>query len=37
MSSVVPVMGFERSPDARTLSNRDRKVKISNYKPKAKY
>lgn len=37
MSPVVPIMGFERTEDARALSNRDRQSRINSLKPKIVY
>lgn len=37
MSPVIPIMGFERTEDARALSNKDRQNRINSLKPKAIY
>lgn len=37
MSPVMPIMGFERTEDARNLSNRDRQKRISSLKPRIIY
>jgi hypothetical protein len=37
MSPVVPIMGFERGEDARSLCNRDRKQRIMSMKPRINY
>lgn len=37
MSKVVPIMGFERGPAARSLCNRDRQKRINSLTPRVKY
>jgi hypothetical protein len=37
MSTVVPIMGFERNPAARQLSNRDRDQRIKSLKARPVY
>lgn len=37
MSKVIPIMGFERGPAARSLCNKDRQKRISSLTPRIKY
>lgn len=36
-NEVMPLMGFERGPEGRNLSNRDHRTKINSLKPRQTY